>query len=53
MSIKYHQQATPSLTFASPLAKTKLNKWIRATSMFSLLKKYTCVKKILLHIKII
>jgi hypothetical protein len=29
MSINYHQQAPPSLTFASPLAKTKLSKWIR------------------------
>ena len=53
MVVNYRQQAPPSVTFASPLAKLNLVKRIRSYVDAFTLQKYTCVQtRILLRIRI-
>jgi hypothetical protein len=51
--VNYRQQTPSSLTFASPLAKLNLEKWIRSCVDAFTPQKYTCVQtRILLRIRI-
>jgi hypothetical protein len=53
MFVIYHQQTPLSLTFARPLSKAKLSKWIRSCFKIFTPQKYTCVQtRILLRIGI-
>ena len=54
MVVNYHQQAPPSITFASPLEKLNLaKKWIRSCYDAFTPQKYICVQtRILLQIRI-